>query len=74
MPRPSLGTEVVKETCAFCNETVWIPPGLYYRGDPAHKFCAKYQSQVDYGDESLEPVLDEIEDSLRELLPDTQSI
>jgi hypothetical protein len=74
MARPAFGTEKVKETCAICNQTVWIPPGQYYRGEPMHKFCARYQSKADYGNENLEPWLDNLEDSLRELLPDTQSI
>jgi len=68
MSRPPFGSERQKETCSGCNETVWLPPGLWYRGEPYHKGCAMIRSQDDYDEEVYEPYMDQVEDELEEKL------
>lgn len=68
MPRPPFGLEKIKDICVVCGDTVWIPPGDYYRGEPMHKHCMAIREKQDHDDEIFEPMLDKLESELREVL------
>ena len=58
------------ETCSLCGDRVCIPPGVYYRDDPYCKRCADTQARNDLDEEVLVPLLDSVEDGLRNILGD----
>lgn len=46
---------VIKTTCDVCGETVFIPPGVCYRGRFMHKQEAEYLRQKDVSIEKIMP-------------------
>lgn len=64
MPRPPFGLESEWGTCEVCGDQVKVPPGVYYRGLRMHKHCFKYWKQRDFGDEVLEPILEQTREGL----------
>lgn len=54
-------------TCDSCGELVVIPPGVYYRDLRLHKGCARSISKRDFGDEVLDPHLDNIQQEIEDL-------
>jgi hypothetical protein len=45
-----------------------VPPGVYYRGERLCKGCYLHEARKNYGDEILEPMLDNVDQQLQALL------
>lgn len=67
MGHPPSGQEKEVTTCDECGDTLVIPPGVYYRGQKLHKFCAKSRMWNDFSEEQYAPFLDQIEEDLSKL-------
>ena len=68
MPRPPFGYEKQRGTCDRCNDVVMVPPGVYYRGERLCRGCYLHEARRNYGDEILEPMLDNVDQQLQALL------
>ena len=68
MQRPPFGYEKERGICQRCNDIVVVPPGVYYRGERLCKGCYVKEVQRNFGDEVLEPTLDNVEQQLNALL------
>lgn len=60
-----------KDTCVECGELVMIPPGVYHNGDseqPMHKVCDSLRNKIDFNEEVLSPMMDDIEEGLTSIM------
>jgi len=56
------------ERCHHCKGEVMLPPGIYYRGFPYHKQCARLLRRKDIATEQVEPKYDIFEQELTRAL------
>ena len=68
MPRPPFGFEKERGICQRCGDIVLVPPGVYYRGERLCKFCYVYEARRNLSDEVLEPMLENVDQQLHNLL------
>lgn len=58
MGSPAFPNAPNSTTCDTCGDTVFLPPGVYYRGERLHKQCYIARRKEDVQDEAITPYLE----------------